>query len=95
MKLPNGETVTMHVEQVVDEVKYDKEMNKYNIAKIEYDQEVNELNKQTSLYQRQDKQLELKLTRLDTERNALNTEIDSVKKVIQDATESGFKTFSG
>ena len=93
--LPNGEVVDMEVEQVVDEVEYDKAMNKYEIAKIEYDKEVNELNKQTSIYQRQDKQLELKLTRLDTERNALNTEIDAVKKVIQDATEKGFKTFSG
>ena len=93
--LPNGEVVEMEVEQAVDEVEYDKAMNKYNIAKIEYDKEVNELNKQTSIYQRQDKQLELKLTRLDTERNALNTEIDAVKKVIQDATEKGFKTFSG
>ena len=93
--LPNGEVVDMEVEQAVDEKEYEKAMNKYNIAKIEYDKEVNELNKQTSIYQRQDKQLELKLTRLDTERNALNTEIDAVKKVIQDATEKGFKTFSG
>ena len=93
--LPNGEVVDMEVEQAVDEIEYDKAMNKYNIAKIEYDKEVNELNKQTSIYQRQDKTLELKLTRLDTERNALNTEIDAVKKVIQDATEKGFKTFSG
>ena len=95
INLPNGETVKMSVTQEVDEIKYDIAMNKYNIEKIEYDKEQNELNKKTSIYQREDKQLELKLTRLDTERNALNTEIESVKKVIQDATESGFKTFSG
>ena len=45
--------------------------------------------------QLEDKKLDLKLKRLDTERNALNTEIDAVKKVIQDATDHGFKTFSG
>lgn len=93
--LPNGETVDMSVEQQVNEIEYDIAVNKYNIKKIEYDKEVNEINKQTSIYQRQDKILELKLTRLDTERNALNTEIDAVKKVIQDSTEKGFKTFSG
>ena len=70
-------------------------MNKYNIEKAMYDQEQNELNKKTSIYQRQDKQLELKLTRLDSERNALNTELEAVKKVIQDAIDKGFKTFSG
>jgi predicted nucleic acid-binding Zn-ribbon protein len=70
-------------------------MQKYNNAKAEYDDEQNRLNKQTSIYQRQDKMLDLKLKRLDTERNALNTEIDAVKKVIQDATDKGFKTFSG
>ena len=78
-----------------DEIAYDAAFREYERKKIEYDHEQNELNKQTSLYQRQDKQLELKLTRLDNERNALKTEIDAVKKVIQDATESGFKTFSG
>ena len=41
------------------------------------------------------KNLELKLTRLDNERNALNTELEAVKKVIDDAIEKGFKTFSG
>ncbi len=93
--LPNGETVDMSVEQQVNEIEYDIAVNKYEIKKIEYDKEVNEINKQTSVYQRQDKILELKLTRLDTERNALNTEIEAVKKVIQDSTEKGFKTFSG
>ncbi len=74
---------------------YDEAMKEYDAKKIEYDKAQNDFNHQTSIYQRQDKQLELKLTRLDNERNALNTEIDSVKKVIQDASEKGFKTFSG
>lgn len=96
----NGEecTETVNVEHsttAYDEVKYDEAMRNYEKEKIEYDKAQNDFNHQTSIYQRQDKQLELKLTRLDNERNALNTEIDSVKKVIQDASEKGFKTFSG
>lgn len=81
--------------EAYDNTAYEEAMCEYENAKIEYDHQQNEFNKQTSIYQREDKQLELKLTRLDNERNALNTEIDAVKKVIQDATEKGFKTFSG
>ena len=93
--LQDGTVVDLIQEDGYDEVAYDKAYVEYEREKIKYDQEQNELNKQTSLYQQQDKKLELKLTRLDTERNALNTEIESVKKVIQDSTEKGFKTFSG
>ncbi len=91
----DGDKIRLLYGQEVDEVEYDLAMNKYNIEKAMYDQEQNELNKKTSIYQRQDKQLELKLTRLDSERNALNTELEAVKKVIQDAIDKGFKTFSG
>ena len=84
-----------HSTTAYDEGKYEEAMRQYEHDKIEYDRAQNDFNHQTSIYQRQDKQLELKLTRLDNERNALNTEIDSVKKVIQDASEKGFKTFSG
>ena len=93
--LPDNTRVKLAYGQEVDEIAYDAAMNKYNIEKADYDREQNELNKKTSIYQRQDKQLELKLTRLDSERNALNTELEAVKKVIQDAIDKGFKTFSG
>ena len=42
----------------------------------------------------QDKQLELKLKQLDTEENAISTEMDAVKKVISKNVESSFKTFN-
>ena len=90
----DGQDIIMMYGQECNENEYEKAHNKYLYMKSLYDQEQNELNKQTSIYQRQDKQLELKLTRLDTERNSLNTEIEAVKKVIQDAAED-FKTFSG
>lgn len=40
-----------------------------------------------------DKSLELQLRRVDTQREAVMTEIDSVKKVISKNIESSFKTF--
>ena len=91
----DGRTALLTTEQKFDETAYAEATAKYEYEKVVYDKEQDILNKQTEIYQRQDKQLALKLTRLDTERNALNTEIEAVKKVIQDAVEGGFKTFSG
>jgi len=44
-------------------------------------------------FQQKDKQLELKIQQLQTSHNAIQTEIDSVKKVIEKNTEKTFKTF--
>ena len=41
-----------------------------------------------------DKKLELKLDQLETERNAITTEMESVKKVIEDNVEQSFNIFS-
>lgn len=41
-----------------------------------------------------DKALELQLRRIDTQREAVSTEIDSVRKVIAKNIESSFKIFS-
>lgn len=40
-----------------------------------------------------DKSLELQLRRLDTQRRAATTELESVKKVIEDNVKSSFKAF--
>lgn len=56
-------------------------------AEAEYD---NEKTKVQSL----DKKLELELDRLETERNALQTEIDAVSKVLKDNVEKTFNTFN-
>ena len=45
------------------------------------------------IIQGQDKDLELRLKQLDTEQNAIQTEMDAVTKVIEKNTESTFKTF--
>ena len=89
------QTVTMSLETVLNELHYEEAMNQYNSDKAVYDSEQNKLNQQTSIYQRQDKMLELKLTRIENERNALKTEIDAVKKVAQENIEGSYKTFSG
>ena len=46
------------------------------------------------LIDKKDKQLDLSLSKLETERNALKTEYDSVKKVIQDNIDRTFGIFS-
>ena len=80
---------------VTNQEAYDNAFREYEAAKYLYDRKQTEINAKTSIIQREDKNLELKLTRLDNERSAVKTEIDAVKKVIDDAIEKGFKTFSG
>lgn len=53
-----------------------------------------EYESQSAFWQQKDKELELEIKQLETEHNALQTEIDSVKKVINDNVEKSFKTFS-
>lgn len=77
-----------------DEIGYEDAMNQYNYDKSVYDKAVQDLNAKTSIIQRQDKNLELRLKQLDTEQNALATEIDAVSKVVKDNIEKSFKTFS-
>ena len=55
-------------------------------AQAEYD-------KRNSSFQQKDKMLELRLKQLESEHKALETEMESVKKVIQEDVESSFKTF--
>jgi len=86
---------TLHAETATDEIAYDDAMNEYNYEKSLYDKRIQDINAQTSLIHRQDQNLELRLKQLDTEQNALNTEIDAVAKVVKDNIEKSFKTFGG
>ena len=79
----------------IDQVAYQDAMNESTYQKALYDKKVQDINAKTSLIQRQDQELELRLKQLDTEQNALNTEIDAVSKVVKDNVEKSFKTFSG
>ena len=53
-----------------------------------------EYNYLISKFQKEDKILEMRLKQLETEHNAMQTEIDSVKKVIDKNIENSFKTFA-
>ena len=77
-----------------DDKAYNDAMNQYYYNKAKYDQEIHEINAKIEIIQVQDKNLELKLKQLDTEQNAIQTEMDAVKKVISKNVESSFKTFN-
>ena len=57
------------------------------VAQSEYDAAMSQI-------QSKDKKLELALNQLNTERDAITTEMESVEKVLQDNIESSFKVFS-
>ena len=77
-----------------DDNAYNDAMNQYYYDKAVYDQKIEEINAKIGIIQVQDKNLELKLKQLDTEENAISTEMDAVKKVISKNVESSFKTFN-
>ena len=85
---------SLNVESVTDEDAYQDAMNEYIYKKEQYEKTIADINAQTSIIQQEDRTLELRLKQLDTEQNALATEMDAVKKVIDDNVEKTFKTFS-
>ncbi len=92
----NGDVVTCTLTQQTtqDDEAYDAAMETYNAEKAIYDKTINEINAQTEVIQQQDKTLELHLDQLDTEQQAIQTEMDAVKKVIDKNIEETFKTFA-
>ena len=86
---------TLNTETITDEDAYKNAMNQYYYKQEQYDKAVRDINAKTELIQAQDRTLELRLKQLDTEQNALQTEMEAVKKVISKNVESSFKTFSG
>ena len=85
----------LNSETITDDLAYKDAMNQYNYENAQYDKMVQDINAKTSLIQQEDQQLELRLKQLDTEQNALSTEIDAVSKVVKDNVEKSFKTFGG
>ena len=87
-------TYALNTETVTDEAAYQDAMNEYNYKREVYEKTIADINARTSIIQQEDRTLELRLKQLDTEHNALATEMDAVKKVIKDNIEKTFKTFS-
>lgn len=79
---------------VTDENAYQDAMNQYNYEKQVYEKNVQDINAKTEQIQTEDRTLELRLKALDTEQNALQTEMDAVHKIISKNIEGTFKTFS-
>lgn len=77
-----------------DEEAYNDALNQYNYDQAQYDKAIQDINSKLEIVQQQDKKLELNLKQLDTEENAISTEMDAVKKVISKNVESSFKTFN-
>ncbi len=90
----NNRTFSLSCEQTYDENAYNDAYNDYEFEKTTYEKTLADLNAKTELLQEQDQRLELKLKQLDTEENALKTEMDSVKEVLKNNVESTFKTFA-
>lgn len=89
-----GKTYDLDFTEVQDETGYSEAMKEYEYEKMMYERSIQDINAKTEIIQQQDRTLELRLKQLDTEQEALKTEMDAVKEVIQNNTESTFKTFA-
>lgn len=90
----NFVTCALTLQTVQDKDAFDEAMNEYNAQKTIYDQTIAQIDAKTTIIQQQDRGLELHLTQLDTEQQAIQTELDAVKKVIDKNIEETFKTFA-
>ncbi len=89
-----GITYTMTATTETDNAAYDDAYNQYEYNQYVYDQRQNEINANIEILQAQDKSLELRLSSLDTQHSAIQTELEAVKKVMSKNIDNSFKTFS-
>lgn len=88
-----GNEYTLSVTTENDDTAYQSALNEYEFQQAKYNETINRINAFIENVQSQDKKLEIKLKDLDTQQEAIQTEIDSVKKVIDKNVEGSFKTF--
>ena len=89
-----GHTYTMTATTETDNAAYDDAYNQYEYNQYVYDQRQNEINANIEILQAQDKSLELRLSTLDTQHSAIQTELEAVKKVMSKNIDNSFKTFN-
>ena len=89
-----GNTYTMTASTETDNQAYDDAYNQYEYNQYVYDQKQTEINANIEILQAQDKSLELRLSTLDTQHSALQTELEAVKKVMSKNIDNSFKTFN-
>lgn len=85
----------LKTETSTNDVEYQDAMNQYYYDVQNYEKKQADINAKTKSIQEQDRTLELRLKQLDTEHNALQTEMEAVKKVLTKNIEDTFKTFGG
>lgn len=90
----DGNSYTMTTSTITDDEAYEDAYNQYTYNQYVYDQKQNEINAHIEILQAQDKNLELRLSQLNTEHSAIQTEMDAVNKVISKNIETSFKTFN-
>ena len=88
-------TIQLEASTVTDELAYQDAYADYEYEQYQYDKRQQEINVKTEKIQQQDRNLELRLQRLDTQRQQITTEIEALEKVLGDNIESSYKTFSG
>ena len=86
-----GNTYTMTTSTITDDDAYEDAYNQYIYDQYVYDQKQNEINAHIEILQAQDKNLELRLSQLNTEHNAIQTEMEAV---LSKNIETSFKTFN-
>ena len=89
-----GKEFSLSTKKEYDEAGYTDAFNEYEYQKALYEKTVSDINNKTEIIQKEDQQLELRLNQLDTEQNAIKTEMDAVNKVIEDNVEKTFKIFA-
>lgn len=94
-KIESYTTMKVTANTVTDELAYDEAMAQYEYKQYEYDRAQQEINLRTEKIQAMDRNLELKLQRLDTQRTQITTELEALEKVLNDNIENSYKTFSG
>lgn len=95
IKLASDSTdFTLAASTTTDQNAYNDAVNEYTYKQQAYQKQLTDMNAKTSIIQSEDRALELQLKQLDTEQQALSTEMDSVKKVIDKNIEQTYKTFS-
>ena len=89
-----GNTYTLTATTETDNDAYDDAYNQYEYDQYVYDQTQTEINANIEILQAQDKSLELRLSTLDTQHSAIETEMEAVEKVMSKNIENSFKTFN-
>ena len=94
--IPGAKQITCKLTQqtIQDEQAFETAMATYTAEKSIYEKTVADIDAKTTVIQQQDKTLELHLDQLDTEQQAIQTEMDAVKKVIDKNIDESFKTFA-